>query len=288
MGTSRWSSNTYATYASSVAHTSRDVLFSSRNIDDRFNPKKITLRESRDSEANPESIPIIVGFDVTGSMGIIPEYIVKNSLGTLFDKLGDSSLKDPHIMFTAIGDVVCDTAPLQVTQFEADNVITEQLTSLWIESGGGGNDFESYDLPWAFALNKVESDAWVKREKKGYIITIGDEQFPKKGDYSMISSDLSNETPDSILKSVQEKYNVFHIIIKEGRYCLSTDRYNRVVGSWRERLGKRAIVLNDYTKLSELIVSTILLDQGEDVESVLRNYSKDTQSVLKEAFLAED
>ena len=53
-------------------------LFRGNTIKDKYNPKFIEMRESRDSEDSPLSTPIIIGFDVTGSMGYLAEEIAKH------------------------------------------------------------------------------------------------------------------------------------------------------------------------------------------------------------------
>lgn len=70
-------------------------------------------------------------------------------------------------MFAAIGDVYTDEAPLQVTQFESDIRIAEQLRQLFFE-GGGGNDFKRY-LTFELAKEKIKTDAVEKHGKKVYL-----------------------------------------------------------------------------------------------------------------------
>ena len=71
----------------------------------------------------------------------------------LMQKLYSSPLvPDPQLLFAAVGDADVDDAPLQVTQFESDIRIAEQLLDLWLE-GGGGDLPEDYELVWYFAAN---------------------------------------------------------------------------------------------------------------------------------------
>ena len=110
-----------------IDSSSVDQIFKSRKMDDKFNPKFIQVREARDSEEHPNSTPIAIGVDVTGSMGYLSSEIIKNSLNELMKKLYSTKLvEDPQLMFAAIGDTT-DEAPLQVTQFESDIRIAEQL-----------------------------------------------------------------------------------------------------------------------------------------------------------------
>ena len=149
-GTSRWDSDAWTSYTASTAAMPRDKIFKSTSgMKEYLNPKGIKVRESRDSAINPESNAIIVGIDVTGSMGMIAEALAREGLGVLFNEiLNRKPVSDPHVMFMAIGDANCDSAPLQVSQFECNDAVIEQLTDIYLEGRGGGNDFESYNLPW--------------------------------------------------------------------------------------------------------------------------------------------
>jgi hypothetical protein len=59
----------------------------------------------------------------------------------------------------------------------------------------------------------------------------------------------------------QEKYHVFHIIVEEGSFARRA--LNRVVPAWKKLLGKRALCLKDYTKLSDVILAAIRVNEGE-------------------------
>lgn len=295
MGYSRWSDTNYKSFATATASKSRGEIFTRRAKTDRaksgqkINAEEIDYRESRDSDANPVSMPILVGLDVTGSMGIIPERLVKGGLGVLMNQLLQRRpVSDPHLLFMGIGDaVVGDRAPLQATQFESDNRICQQLTDIWIESGGGGNDFESYDLAWAFGAYRTRTDAWQKRKQKGFLFTVGDEMFPHTSSQEYIESILKSDrpqspTPESLLAEAQKRYHVFHVIIAEGSYAKRNP--DQVVGSWRERVGKRALLLGDYNKIAELIVSSIALESGTELSDVLGWWDQETSGVIQRAF----
>ncbi len=59
------------------------------------------------------------------------------------------------MMVMGIGDAWCDRVPLPVTPFETDIRIARQLEQIFLEHGGGGNNFESYNLPWYFAAKRT-------------------------------------------------------------------------------------------------------------------------------------
>ena len=133
-------------------------IFRAKGMQDRYNPRYIQMRESCDSADSPCSTPIVIGFDVTGSMGYLAEEIAKNAMHKVVTMIYDKKpVTNPHIMCAAIGDV-CDKAPLQVTQFEADIRIQEQLMELWLE-GEGGDAPESFNLLWYFAAFHTCSDS---------------------------------------------------------------------------------------------------------------------------------
>ena len=130
------------------------------------------IRECCDSEEHPNTVPVIFALDVTGSMGPTARACAAqiNEIITSLNK----DYPDVQFMTMGIGDFACDEAPLQVTQFESDTRIFDQMMNIYFEGRGGGNSYESYTAAWYFALHQCKLDCW-KRGKKGIIITMGDE-----------------------------------------------------------------------------------------------------------------
>lgn len=276
MGSGRFDSTAYRAFASTTTGKSTHEIYTSRNLHKSLDPMGVTVRESRDSQDNPKSTPLIVALDVTGSMGMLADKIAREGLGTLFQAILDKKpISDPHVMFMGIGDANCDRAPLQVSQFEADMRIVEQLTNLWLEGGGGGNMFESYNLAWHFAAFHTVHDSMEKRGKRGYLFTVGDEQTPAPLTRDQIKritgADLEEQiSTQNVLAMAQRSYDVYHIIIEEGSHARS--HLPQVQEGWRTLLGQKAISLADYTKLSETIVSIIDVAEGRDAAESARGW----------------
>ena len=241
----------------------------------------------RAAPANPESNAIIIGLDVTGSMGIIADAMAREGLGTLVEEiLKRKPVSDPHILASGIGDSWCDTAPLQVTQFEADIRIADQLKMIWLEKGGGGNSHEGYHLPWYFAAQHTQIDCFEKRNRKGYLFTVGDEEPPAEllaahaaaifGD--SLQRDLSTR---ELLTLVSRMYHVFHVVVEEGNHA----RFHlpAVLDKWHALLGQRVLRLKDYRRLAEVVVSAIEVNEGRDRDTVANSWSGDTAVVVAHA-----
>ncbi|MBS1792805.1 MAG: hypothetical protein JSS81_03065 [Acidobacteria bacterium] len=288
MGYARWNPSDWKDYASATAARSTDDIFKSRDLKAEFDPSKITVRESRDSAENPQSTAIIIACDVTGSMGSLADNLVRKGIGTAFEEiLKRLPVTDPHLMVMGVGDVRCDRAPLQATQFEADLRIAAQLEEIYIEHGGGGNCWESYNLPWYFAAQKTALDCFEKRGKKGYLFTVGDEQIPEdltRDDVKRamgLDLQMDRLANRDLLTMVGRQYEVFHLMVEEGSHYRSCGA--EVRRGWTELLGQRAIPLSDHTKLSEVIVSTIEVAEGRDKSAVAASWGGDTSLVVAHA-----
>jgi hypothetical protein len=286
MGHGTFDAHTYRSYSDSVKTKSTDDIYSS-HFNKALDPKGVKMRESRDSADNPQATPIIVAIDVTGSMGMIADVIARHGLGTLFTSILDRKpITDPHLMFMGIGDANCDSAPLQVSQFEADNRIVEQLTQIYLEHGGGGNSFESYNLPWYFAAEHTVHDSYVKRAKRGYLFTIGDEEAPmgltKEQIHRFIGEEIERDIPPmESLESARRYYDVYHVVIKEGSHARS--HLDAVVKSWLPLIGQHLIQLSDHTKLAETIVSAIEVAEGISAKDSASRWGSTIGSVVLDA-----
>jgi len=287
MGSARWSSSDWDHYSARTSTKSRDAIFESRGMRPEYDPKNIKILESLDSDANPQSTPIIVALDVTGSMGKIPEALIKGSLGTFIEEVYNRKpVTDPHLMFMGVGDAFYDAAPLQATQFEADLRIAEQLASVWLEGRGGGNDSESYHLPWYFAGLRTKIDSMPKRGKKGYLFTIGDECVPDALTQEQVKAIVGDElaqamTSAEMLAAAQRLYHVFHLTVVQSSTWQRLRHYGEK--GWRELLGQNLLPLADHTKLAEVIVSAIQVVEGADRDAVAKSWGGDTSLVVANA-----
>lgn len=183
MGSGTWTRNAFTSYTTTKGYSvSMDgsVTGMSSNVQDNFksrmlvtdlNPKNV-IRECVDSTEHPNTKPVILALDVTGSMGRAAMEVAKQ-INVVMTKLYEN-VTDVEFLVMGIGDLAYDCAPIQASQFESDIRIAENLDKIYFENGGGGNDYESYTVAWYMGLKHCKLDCW-KRGKKGLIITMGDE-----------------------------------------------------------------------------------------------------------------
>ncbi len=268
MGNARWSQSDWATHAQAASHKTQDQIFTQNHIHADLDPKSIKVREAVDSVANPESTPIILAVDETGSMGYLAEQIIKKGLGTVMAALyKHRPVTDPSICCMGLGDANVDQAPLQVTQFESSSdPLVKQVEQIYLEGNGGGNGGESYALAWWFATYKTVCDGIIKRHRKGYLFTIGDECvhpiLTRDQVKTFLGVGCEVDVPiKELLAKTQEFWNVFHLIVKP-------EASQPVVQQWRSLLNERAILVSDPSKLDEVIVAIIRMVEGATVDDV--------------------
>lgn len=230
MGGGSWTTQSFTTYSTvtkGATLNSRGVLDTSMSNQEMFKAKKVdkalnpydVMRECRDSEEHPETTPVILALDVTGSMGDAAVEVAKK-LNVIMTKLYDQ-VKDVEFMIMGIGDLYCDDGPIQISQFESDIRIAEQLDKLWFEFGGGGNMSESYTAAWYMGSRHCDLDCW-KRGKKGIIITMGDERLnpylPEQSLMLQTGDDLEADVETkNLYEEASEKFDIYHIQVDHGR-----------------------------------------------------------------------
>ena len=242
----------------SSSHRSNTEIFRQKSMSDEMSIRG-KVRESRDSEEHPESFPIIIALDTTGSMGDIPRDLVTKSLPEIMKAIIDAGIPHPQLCFVGVGDVYCDRYPLQCGQFESSDELMEKwLKLVYLEGGGGGNGGESYNLAWYFAARHTSIDSFIKRKKKGVLITIGDEPchkiIPKAEIQFFFGDSVENSiTSSELLERVRREWEPYHIQMGNTQWDYT------VIESWKELIGEDHLIAlprEDY-KLIPVITAII-------------------------------
>jgi len=266
MGGTNWSTDAYEEAAhlrkksgkSDFAYSDTVKSTGKWAIHPTLDPRGVTFRESRDSDAHPRSNAIAVLFDETGSMKSIPHVFQKKLAELMSLLLVKGYIQDPQILFGAFGDATSDHVPLQVGQFESGVEMDEHLRNVVLEGNGGGGGHESYELPLYFLARHTSIDCWEKRGRKGYAFLIGDEMaYPfvnQQQVAKLIGDDLPEDIPlRQIIAEVQRFYHLFFIFPSNASYPADGAH----PAFWQDLLGQMVIFLDDENAVSETIALTI-------------------------------
>lgn len=231
----------YDTTTNKASYRSIDQEFTSRNLPEELDPKKFKFRECVNNEEHPNTVPVILALDVTGSMGDGCKEVAE-SLGSIILNLYEN-IPDIEFCVMGIGDLAYDRGPIQMSQFESDVRIAEALDKLWMEHGGGGNSYESYTAAWYMGLKRTKLDCYDKQHRKGIIITMGDEPLNPYLPYIQLNSAVkSTEQADIETKDLydlaSEKFDIFHIGVDDKSTSFSYYK-PRIEKSFGEILGER-------------------------------------------------
>lgn len=273
MGGSSWSDDFYTARTTTRAKKGVDAFTYSRTVTskpiaeqkvhEKMDPKGV-IRESRDSDAHPESNAIAVMFDVTGSMHQVPMELQKKLPELMGLLLRKGYIEHPQVLFGCIGDFYSDRAPLQVGQFESGIEMDDTFEHMWLERGGGGSYEESYQEALYFFANKTSIDCFEKRNKKGYLFMIGDEHPYKTATREELEAVIGDTVQENIpvqelVRQVQEKYNLFFIIPTHTIH----GRDPKLKEYWQELIGpQNVLVLEDTNNVCEAIGTTIGVMEG--------------------------
>ena len=251
-----------------------EEVFTRTSINPKFDPRYIGTRECFDSEDHPHTTPIVVGLDVTGSMGYLAVHIATGALNDLITKLySTGDVEDPALMCAAYGDYM-DRFPLQVTQFEADIRIAEQLLDIYFENKGSGQVV----IPclWEFLARHTNIDAINKRHEKGFLFTIGDaaeirENAVPKTIKNVIGDDIEYATREELLREVEEKFHVVHIMIGNAES-------NTFMNGKTIKIGTEGVDL-----LPEIIIGAVGLLKGKGLAEIADRYDEAVRPVVMNA-----
>lgn len=273
MGSGNWTCCAFTDYSHTVGrrvdtsgtvttvYASAREAYTKSGLDGSMNPRvaKNMMRECRDTEEHPNTVPIILALDVTGSMGQTAIEISKK-LNTIVKGVADQ-ITDAEFMIMGLGDILYDNAPVQYSQFESDVRIAQCLDSIYFEMGGGSNEYESYTAAWYVGLKRTDCDCW-KRGRKGLILTIGDEEINPMLHSAALRNALGDDSiqgdidTNALYKAVLEKYDVGHIVV-EHLYGIDS-YYNKCARTFAEVIGTRNVKISTVEHIASDIVKFIV------------------------------
>lgn len=283
MGMGDYSLDERATRSKKMGYTTKPAseIFS-HSLSNSMNPNGVMLRESRDSEQHPNTVSIILALDVTGSMGSIPLFLVKEGLPHIMGNIIQRGIKDPQLLFLAVGDHECDNSPLQVGQFESsDELLDKWLTDVYLEGGGGGNAGESYLLAWYFAGLHTVIDSFEKRQQKGFLFTIGDEPTLKEIPATALKKIMGNGQyknyhASELLDKARERYHVYHLHVKE----TSSGSQQHVMDGWKQLMGDNLIIIDRHNEIAKIIPDIVAKVTAETAHPTVQEDTPTTHIIL--------
>ncbi len=262
MGSGRWTKESFKCYSAKLGRDYADdtgrvsgQTYTARKIDKSLDPREFTVRECVNTPEHPNTIPVILALDVTGSMGEACSETAA-ALGVIVSNLYDK-ITDVEFCVMGIGDLAYDDAPVQMSQYESDIRIAEALDKIYMEHGGGGNAFESYTAAWYMGLKRTKLDCYDLQGRKGIIITMGDEPLnPYLPVKPLNSSTNAKEQADietrDLYRQASEKFDIYHIAVDSNDDCYS-HYAGQIEKSFGQLLGPRYKVstINDLAKTIE-------------------------------------
>lgn len=237
MGGGSFDYSSYRTYSCSMGkmidadtgYVTRGQTFDSVSMPKELDPKNV-IRECCNSKEHPNTLPVILALDVTGSMGSACQRTAEALGPIVMNLLEKYKERDIEFLIMGIGDVECDSCPIQASQFESDVRISKAIDKIYMEHGGGGNAYESYSAAWYFGLNQTKLDCYDKQGRKGVIITMGDEPLnPYLEKHGLNEATGHTEqarvmTPE-LYEKTKDKFDIYHIAVDDR--ATSYERYKR-------------------------------------------------------------
>jgi len=204
--------------------------------------------------------PIVISIDVTGSMGDWSK-IIYDKLPMFYGQLiMKNYCEDPSLSFAAVGDLNCDEAPIQVTPFSQGAAIDSVLAKIWLEGGGGGQNYESYEMAAYFYGTRCEFTV----ASKGYAFFTGDEGFYP----AIIKQDLEKflgekaKAPistETAFQGLQKFFTVFYL--HKPYYDPEIDK--NLTAKWKKLIGEENVLhLQDPKSVVDIMLGAISISSG--------------------------
>lgn len=204
--------------------------------------------------------PLVIAFDVTGSMGTFPK-VIYDKMPMIAGQIQLAGyLEDPAICVAAVGDVVSDQGPIQIADFDSPRKLDQWLERIWLEGNGGGQAVESYEFMAYFFAKNCEMPNAVEP----ILIFIGDEGFRSTLSASELKEHFGGShegtKAKAVFKELLEKFrgNVFLVKKPYG------GGDGEITREWQEALGKERVLPlgGDEKAIGDIVLGIVAIRTG--------------------------
>ncbi len=228
--------------------------FTRHTIDSDLNPvgKKVVSQSKH---------PIVIVLDVTGS-NINFARLVYDKLPMFYGNIEQKGyVKDFDICICAVGDAKYDNYPIQIGTPAKGIEIDSWLEKIVLESGGGGNEYESYEVMAHYLANNTE----FREDAEPVLFFIGDEAT---------SEIVSRRECERVGIECAEDYNPWpelrkkfkdNVYVMLNKYC--GDNFNeRFTKTWQKVMPpEHTIKIPEEKAIVDLMLGVLAL-QKEDLD----------------------
>ena len=246
-----YSSSSYSNWGSSGYSASK---LSANTLDESINPNGKVIKSNSKN-------PIIIALDVTGS-NINFARLVYDKLPMFYGEIEQKGyLEDFDICVCAVGDATCDDYPIQIGTPAKGLEIDTWMEKLVLESGGGGQRTESYELMAHYLLNSTEFE----KDSNPIVFFIADEK-----PYDNVKEEEANE----IGLPIQKEYNPWpelnkkfkdNVFVMLNKYC-GNKFENDITDKWKKILPPQHTIRIPEEKAIVDLMLGILAIQKQELE----------------------
>lgn len=203
---------------------------------------------------NGIALPIFSGFDGTGSMGknVAKAFEAIPVLDTMLSGIRDRY--NTQIASAVVQDVIDEHPVFQMTQFESDNRIPEQIRLL-VPDHGGGDETEDYDLCPAYLWLATQTDIVNFYGLRGYTMIVGDQIGRSKVTAENVKEHLGHTlqtafmSTKAICQTLLSKWHMFYVHVGSG----GGGSRDFATEWWIDKLGQgRVVIVPDPDLLAEV------------------------------------
>ena len=240
-----------------------------RRVHERMDPYRVEWRESRDSEAHPESRAVAVLFDVTGSMGRVPRILQQNLCQLMNLLLAKGYLAHPQILIGGIGDATCDRTRCR----SASSSPASKSTKTWPNSGWKGAAADKDRVVRAgHVLHGPQDGDRLPGETPPAGIPVPDRRRdaiplrqPEAGG-NLLGERLEADIPvEDVIRELETQYDTYFILPNLTSYYDDP----QILRCWKRLLGEKVIRLDDPQGISDLIAAVIGMKEGADLDRIV-------------------